>query len=129
MSRKRLALFLAVVFTVAILAIVALTVYPVQRNYEGRYVGFWDATLCSGIVTVDGTTVTFHWWAPSNVSFAAVSCSTDTEVYRGVGTGGGGGFVSHGGTYEFGTLCPPTGCTRDMLANVSVNYSRPFLVV
>lgn len=86
------------------------------------------APSCTGIDAVKGTTVTFHWWAASNITFGAWSCSTRWAIYLETGTSGSSSFLSQGGVYEFASACPPW--ASDCIgANVTGNYTRPLLEI
>jgi hypothetical protein len=105
---------------------IALALLPVPQHFKLREVAVYDlSTTCSGILTSQGTRVQFGWSAPTPVLFGAWSCALNSLVYTGNGTYGSDSFISEGGVYEFGTICPGNGyCTA---ANVSGSFSGPIL--
>lgn len=117
--------------TVALLAAFALlAVVPAHQSFTLHDVAVSDLeSTCSGIDTTQGTSVTFHWWAATSISFGAWSCSADHIVYQGSGTNGSGTFTSLGGVYEFGTSYPPVGPPACEGANVTGTYTGPLLAL
>lgn len=84
---------------------------PFPHTFSMSNVAIYDLDPdCTGISTLAGTSVSFVWHAPSFTGFAVVSCSTNQVPYEGGGTNGSGTFVSAGGVYEFGSLCPEGPC-------------------
>jgi len=79
-----------------------------------------------GILTTKGTSVTYHWSAPSPVTFAVVSCEPNGPQYGENGTGGSGTFVSPGGIFAFGVGCAVGPCVG---ADVWGTYTGPLLVL
>jgi hypothetical protein len=134
MSRPRLALLLAgavafqaVAVAALLVTISALSAIPVPREFDLQGVAVSDAEIsCSGISTVAGTAVSFHWWAASTVLFGAWSCTESRLVYEASGTSGAASFLSQGGTYEFGSYCGEGSCVS---ANVSGSYVGPLLTL
>ena len=83
-----------------------------------------DLAPCSGLETLQGTSISFHWTASSPITFFVVSCSENQEVYDGNGTQGSGSLVSVGGVYEFGAGCPEGPCPA---TDVSGSLTGPLL--
>jgi hypothetical protein len=108
-----------------------LTVVPVHQSFTMHDAEVFDLeTTCPGIDTVKGTSVSFHWWAASEIRFGAWSCSANWITYIANGTGCSGSLVAQGGVYAFGTICPPTaGPSSCAGANVTGNYTRPLLEI
>jgi hypothetical protein len=104
---------------------------PVHQSFTMHDKAVFDLeTTCSGIDTLWGTSISFHWSAAANISFGVWSCSANWLTYMANGTGGSGSLVSRGGVYEFGTACPPTAIPSNCVgANVSGNYTRPLLEI
>lgn len=116
------------VVLLAVLATLALA--PIHESFTMHDLKIRDAeATCSGIDTVKGTTVSFQWWAASNVTFGAWSCSANALAYSATGTNGSGSLVSHGGLYEFGTACAPAGNPTCVGSNITGSYSGPFLEI
>jgi hypothetical protein len=116
----------------AVVSFLVQTLLPVPHRFSMQGAGIYDAEpICKGIDTTAGGTVTFRWSAPSSVYFAAVSCSFNQVVYDANGTHGSGTFVSRGGTYEFGAMCPAMLSPAKPCegANVSGSYMGPLLAV
>jgi hypothetical protein len=127
-SRRRLLAVIAVCVAFAV-SVLLLFVLPVQQHFSFTNAAIYDPnTTCSpGVATTRGTTVSFHWSAPSPITFFVVHCSGSYDVpYSGNGTSGSGSFVSSGGVYQFGASCPEGPCVG---ANVSGRYTGPLLVL
>ena len=126
---RRIGIAIAVALCVGIASVTVLSFTPVPRHamlYD-RWVGAANPG-CGGIGTLRGISVSFHWWDAVRVHFVVVACSSTSEVFESNGTNGSGGVTSSGGELWLGALCPsgpsPGEC---MGADVSVNYSAPFL--
>ena len=128
--RRRGLVILAIAIAIAVAAILALGVIPVKHQYFLSEAAVNDLeTTCTGILTSPGSVVSFHWSAPSTISFGAWSCSANHIVYQGNGTNGTGTFTSIGGVYEFGTICPSLSAPPCVPANVSGTYTGPLLAL
>ena len=124
--RRRRSFVVGIAVVVALAGSLALVLVPVPQQFSLHEVAVYDLEIgCGGVFTAQGTTVSFHWSAPALISFGAWSCSANQMVYWGNGTSGSGSFVSPGGVYEFGTICPPMGSCWP--ANVSGAYTAPIL--
>lgn len=127
LRRLMAALGVSIVAFLAILA--SLPLVPVHQSFRMSDVRLYDlASTWTGIDTIKGITVSFHWWAAANISFGAWSCTANHIVYDGNGTEGSGNLVSQGGAYEFATACPPSGLNC-VGADVAGNYTRPLLEI
>jgi hypothetical protein len=120
-TRKRIVI---VASAVAVSTFLALVLVPVPHNFTIDNAVIADLAPCSGLETLQGTTVSFHWTAPSPITFFVVSCSENQEVYEGNGTQGSGSLLSVGGVYEFGAGCPEGPCPR---TDVSGSLTGPLL--
>ncbi len=109
---------------IGVATFLALVLLPVPHNFTIDGAVIPDLEPCSGLETLQGTTVTFHWSAPSPTYFFVVSCSENQEVYAGNGTKGSGSFESVGGAYEFGGGCPEGPCVP---VDVSGRLTGPLL--
>jgi len=119
-----------IVAAAAVLSVVAIFVglgfVPVTRHFEMHGVAVQDPrTGCPGgiIVPVEGTTFSFHWWAPAYTVFAVLPCPDGPVVYESIGTNGSGSLVATGVAYMFGALCTAV-CVP---ANVSGEYTSYLL--
>ncbi len=128
MKRKRLIAVIGAGTAAVVVVLISMTYVPVARHAELHGLVVWaDAGSCSGIETLKGTTVSYHWWAPSNSSFGVWDCAANHIVARQNGTSGSGSFVAQGGAYEFGAPC--IFVSMCVPINVSVNYTAPLLVI
>jgi len=111
---------------IAVATLLVLVLVPVPQHFTMDGAAIYDLqTTCPGIPTTQGTSVTFHWSASGFTYFASVRCSENQVVYQANGTSGSGTFVSAGGVYEFGSLCPgPLPCYP---ATVTGSYTGPLL--
>jgi len=128
-SRKRLGSVFATTAAVALL-IVGLTLVPVPRQFDMH--GAWVpdlASTCTGIDTLAGTLISFHWSDPVNVTFGVWSCRTNYIGFEAYGTSGTGSIVSEGGVYEFGPSCGTGLNAFCRPANVTGNYTSPWLAL
>ena len=126
LPKRRRFVVVVVAVPVVVAAFLSLILVPIPQHLSMHEVAVRDlATSCTGIETTKGTSVGFHWSAPVSISFGAWSCAANQLVYWGNGTSGSDTFVSQGGTYEFGTICPPT--SPCWPANVSGTYTGPLL--
>ncbi len=108
----------------AVLVAGCLLLVPIPQQFRLSDAALYDPQLtCSGIAATSGSSVNFQWATPSFTYFAVVSCSANEVVYYGNGTSGAGSFVSVGGIYSFGSLCP--GSTHCVLATVWGKYTAP----
>jgi hypothetical protein len=129
-KRKRLVIIgLAVGVTAAVIS--ALVLVPVPQHFTMHGAAIYDPnTSCAvgysnTIDTTIGTSVNFHWSAPSWITFFAVKCNSIYDVpYVGNGSSGSGTFISEGGVYQFGASCPEGACVA---ADVSGSYTGPVL--
>jgi hypothetical protein len=128
-GRAALVGFAAVVVAVIILAVSLRSSASAQPPGSFRFdnVSVYDLeSTCSGLMTQKGWNVSFHWWAAANISFGVWSCSViGGMVYWGNGTEGSGSFVSVGGEYEFGAICPAWEFSGCVTADVAGNYTSP----
>jgi hypothetical protein len=123
-KRRRL-LLVAVALAGSISTFLFVALVPVPQGFSMVGVTIPDLTrACPGIDTTAGTTVGFHWSAPSPIYFFVVSCSANTVTYHSNGTQGSGTFVSIGGVYEFGAGCGEGQCVG---ADVSGSFTGPLL--
>lgn len=125
-SRKRRLVIAGVAAAIVVAIFLVLVLVPVPQNFTMRDVSFGTfAPACSGILTTKGTTVSYQWSAPSNISFGVYSCATNWVVHEGSGTSGSGSITSVGGVYEFGAICGgPGNCVT---ATVTGTYTGPLL--
>jgi hypothetical protein len=121
---RRRVLIAGVASAAAVATVVILAVVPVPQHFSTHGAAIYDLQPCSGIETTIGTSVTFHWSAPSPIYFFVVSCSASQVAYEGNGTDGSGSLVSVGGAYEFGASCPEGTCVP---ADVSGSLTGPLL--
>jgi hypothetical protein len=125
LSRKRRRLIAGISVGVAASAFLVLTLVPVPQLFVMHGAALYDLEpTCAGIDTAQGTSVSFHWSAPSLIIFLVVSCSANQIAYQGNGTSGLGTFVSVGGVYEFGASCPEGPCVA---ADVYGIFTGPIL--
>ncbi|MGA8424779.1 MAG: hypothetical protein WB778_06615 [Thermoplasmata archaeon] len=128
LSKKRRLPIVGLSVGVAVATFLVLVLVPVPQHFSMRGAAIYDLQMtCSGIYATQGTTVSFHWSAPSSIYFFVVSCPANQGVYEGNGTIGSGSFVSTGSVYEFGASCP--GSTPCVPADVSGSYTSPLLVL
>lgn len=127
-SMKRLALALGASALAVVLTIATLAVAPIHQSFRMHGAEVWDLeNSCSGIDSAKGTLVSFHWSAATSISFGAWSCSADRIVYQENGTNGLGAFISEGGLYSFGAICPSPGPPPCVPADVYGTYTGPLL--
>ena len=113
---------------IVVATFLVLVLVPVPQHFTMNGAAIYDPnTTCTGIYATQGTTVNFHWSAPSPITFFVVGCSINQVVYEGNGTSGSGAFVSTGSVYQFGAGCPgPVPCVP---ADVSGSFTSPLLVL
>jgi len=113
---------------VAVAVLLLLGTVPVRQHFTLREAAIYDPNVtCSpGVGPTKGTTVDFHWSAPSKITFFTISCKLNEVVYSAEGTNGSGSFVSVGGFYQFGASCPEGACVE---ANVTGTLTAPLLVL
>jgi len=131
-NRRRL-LIIGIVGLVAISSVAALALIPIRQHFTMTGTAIYDPnTACSGfpkvgcsvVDTTQGTSLIFHWSAPSPIVFFVVGISANQVAYEGNGTSGSGSLVSAGGFYQFGASCPEGPCVT---AEVSGSYTGPIL--
>ena len=130
-SRKRRIAVAGIAAGIAVATFLVLVLVPVPQHFTMHGAAIYDPnTSCAvgysnTIDTTIGTSVNFHWSAPSSITFFAVKCSSTYDVpYVGNGTSGSGTFISDGGVYQFGASCPEGSCVA---ADVSGSYTGPIL--
>ena len=117
-----------VAVAIAVAVFLFLVLVPAPQHFSMTDAAITDLSpSCAGIDTTKGTTISFHWSAPTSTYFFVVSCSANEEVYSANGTSGSGSLVSVGGVYEFGGSCPSQ--LFCVPANVSGSYTGPLLAL
>ncbi|HTT44793.1 MAG TPA: hypothetical protein VMH38_02095 [Thermoplasmata archaeon] len=126
LKKRRRLVVVGAVIAIVVGAFLVLILVPVPQHFAMTGAAIYDPnTSCTGIDTTKGTTISFHWSAPSFTYFFVVSCSANEEAYSANGTSGSGSLVSLGGVYQFGGSCPNESfCVP---ANVSGTYTGPLL--
>lgn len=129
-TRRRVTI-VGVAGAIAAATFLVLVLVPVPQHFLMRGVAIYDPNISCAvgysntIDTTAGTSVNFHWSAPSSIVFFVVKCNSIYNVpYIGNGTGGSGTFISEGGVYQFGASCPEGSCVP---ADVAGSYTGPLL--
>ncbi|MCI4319178.1 MAG: hypothetical protein L3K23_03470 [Thermoplasmata archaeon] len=124
-----------IVIAVALTTFLAFALVPVRQQFTLRGTAIYDpnsacqgihSVYCSEVDTTQGTTLVFHWSAPTPITFFVVSLSANQEAYDGNGSSGSGSLVSVGGFYQFGAACPEGPCVA---ADVSGSFTGPLLAL
>jgi hypothetical protein len=117
--RKRI---VACAVSIATFLVLVLVLTPHDFTIDNAVIA--DIAPCSGLETLQDTSVTFHWTDSSTITFFVVSCSESQIVYEGNGTQGSGSLVSVRVVYEFGAGCPERRCPQ---TDVSGSLTGPLL--
>ena len=115
---------------IAVAVFLLLTLAPVSHSFEVRFGVLSDLSPCKGPSFPDGVTVTFRWTSsPPSAGIGVWSCSSAAPVAVQFLSNDSGRFVSDGGAYDFGAMCPdvhpvPPVCPW---ANVTGTYLAPLI--
>lgn len=124
LTQRRRRFVIGISVGVAVATFLVLTLVPIPHTFSLQGAVIPDVYSCTGLAPAQGTTVSFHWSAGGITYFGVVSCSSGQVVYRANGTQGSGAFVSDGGMYDFGSLCPSGPCNP---SDVAGTYTGPLL--